>query len=174
MAPFLLDPLGNVYAGTSSRDTTYQFTIYKLSQSGNLIWKVKENQQQSSRLKDMKIDAEGNIYAIEDPDMVRQIFGLLNYRKIFPASKTRMKISIPALSIFPNPSDQFCRINFLKQVTMGISVFDQSGKIVYTSTSSSSNSLLLNSSKWANGIYLLYCFDRGRNKIFTAKIVKAN
>lgn len=108
-------------------------------------------------------DNQGNIW-----------FGTQNgVSKLFDASLTTNDANPyeTNLNIYPNPASEALHINFSENENMAgtISVFDVSGKMLFSSAVKS-NDMKLNINDWSSGIYFLKYFKE--NKQQTVKFIK--
>ncbi len=127
------------------------------------------------QVKKVLVDANGNYlmygYVTSGPLGGNDIF-LFNYKKMeFPTviNDSNESISIfDSIIIYPNPFHHQLTINGLEQNVI-ISILDVTGRIIYQFNSPSS-SYMVNTSSWANGLYLVTI--KGLTSTTVLKVVK--
>ena len=107
----------------------------------------------------IKIGPNGKIWYVDyDANTVNRIDGITVGTNEFNISNT--------LSVYPNPTKNNFSINLkgtLKDQTT-ISIYNMIGEIIYTGTMSS-NQLMVNTEKWANGIYQIRLDSKTETKL---------
>ncbi|MCH8515800.1 MAG: T9SS type A sorting domain-containing protein [Cyclobacteriaceae bacterium] len=162
------------------------FTLYNIP--GDLVlsgrvyigW-VQTNNRELHVGFDRNSDARGKMFynisgtwlpsTFEGAWMIRPVFGTpVDDFLVSDKKEIANKRNINQLKVFPNPAHNLINIQSESEMIASISIFDLSGRNIYTQENIHESNIQINSSQFANGTYLLRAIDKNC-RVFTNKVL---